>query len=236
MKQTHGIAVIAGALVVAAAIPFFPREDSIPPTPYGATPPAPAPASASHPLAPGAAWSPDPMAASRPHAGLPPHVVARQKKMQALMTRSPPQYDTMTLGQLRELAKHGDADAMMQLAEQYANEDARLRADPDYPVAENTRELTRGYLADALVSGRIRAAALLSKQLFDENKLGEAFAWRRVSEKLGDSVNPLWSDTNQFASLSESEKAIAEARATDLVNTLYQNKLREYTQQHPPSR
>lgn len=236
MNRIHGVAAAACALAMTAAILFLPRDDGAPPPVRSSIVPAPQPAAVSQRRMQTHAWVPDPMAAAMPAAVPPPHIVARQKKMQALMTGSPPQYYSMKLGQLRELARHGDADAMMQLAEQYLHEDGRLRTDPDYPVAENTRDLAKGYLAEGLFSGRIRAAALLSKELFDENKLGEAYAWRLVSEKLGDSVNPLWSDTNQFSSLTESEKALADSMAAGIINTLYQNKLREYMQHHPAAR
>jgi len=237
MKRTDGMVVAACAVACAASMAFFTRQDTAPPPAHAGAAQAPVAARVAPRPPPAAAWLPDPVAASRPRPALPPHIVARQQKMQALMTGSPPEYYTMTLAQLRELARHGDADAMMQLAEQYANEDGRLRADPDYPVAGNTRDLAKGYLADAMLAGRIRAAALLSKQLFDENQVGEAYAWRLVSEKLGDSVNPLWAgDTNQFAGLSDSEKAAAQGKATQLVDTLYQNKLREAMQRHPATR
>lgn len=178
-------------------------------------------------------WTPDPMAASIPAATSPPFVIARKKKMQALMTGSPPHYYTMKLGELRELALSGDADAMMQLAEQYANEDGRIRSDPDYPVGENPRDLAKKYLSDAFAAGRTRAAALLSKQLFEENQLVDAYAWRLVSERAGDGVNSVWGrDTNQFAALSDSEKTAAGAKAVVLFDTLVQNKMSEFVKSH----
>lgn len=173
-------------------------------------------------------WTPDPMAVSHPDSA-PLFIVQRQKKMQALMTASPPHYYTMKLLELRELARKGDAHAMMQLAEQYISEDARLRSDPGYPVGENTRELAKQYLSDAFLAGRIRAAALLSKQLFDENQVGEAYAWRLVSERFGDAVNPLWErDTNQYASMSDNEKNAALVKARAIADALLKNKMREY--------
>lgn len=159
---------------------------------------------------------------------LPDLTSRRVEKMRGLGIGCPSEYYTMKLGDLRKLAYDGDAYAMLQLAEQYLNEDARLRNDPEYPTDGTTKDLAKQYLSNAFIAGRIRAAALLSKELFDENQIAEAYVWRLVSERVGDGVNPLWpGDSNQFASISDDQRLAAENKAASLINMLEQSKMRE---------
>ena len=223
-ERTLWMVTVAGMAAVTAAIVLMTPDRQ----PAAAPAVAPAAARAAAPARPPLAWLADPMEASSPAAARPAYIVQREKTMRALMIASPPQYYTMALATLRELARTGDADAMLQLAQQLSNEEARLRADPDFPAGADARALARQYLADALLAGRIRAAALLSRQLFDANQVGDAYAWRLVSEQLGDGVNPAWgADTNQFAGLSAAEKAAAAATARGLVDTMLRNRMQQ---------
>lgn len=161
--------------------------------------------------------------ATNPVSHIPQHVVSRRIRMKSLMIGSPSGYDAMTLGELQQKARMKDADAMLQLAEQYLNEDWRIRSDPDYPRDQSTRELAKKYLADAFQEGRIRSAAILSKLYFDDNDTTNAYAWRIVSQKIGDEKNPLWGkDTNQFSSISLEDKIVAENEAAKRIDYLTQ--------------
>jgi hypothetical protein len=213
-------------LALSIALIYLAREDAPEQVAAPVAPSvAPEPASTVPPR--GLVWLADPLANSTPAAQPPAYIIRREKKLRALMLSSPPHYFTMTLGELTKLAKLGDGNAMQQLAEQYLSEADRLRRDPDYPVGADTRELATQYLKDSLMAGRIRNAAVLSKQLFDENKLVEAYAWRLVSQKLDDGVNPVWGrDTNQFGSLTDNEKSQASLKADELYGAFYMNLLR----------
>jgi hypothetical protein len=151
-------------------------------------------------------------------AAKPQHVLARQKKMESLGYGSPPAYYDMSLNTLKALAKKGDGDAMLQLAEQYSEEANFLASDPDYPKGEDLKMLAKQYLVDAVNAGYSRAAAILSKKHFEENNPVEAYAWKMMSEKLGDGNNSVWGkETNQFASLTEEQKQLANAKFASIL-------------------
>ncbi|WP_312547966.1 hypothetical protein [Massilia sp.] len=143
------------------------------------------------------------------------HVLARQRKMTEGGYGSPPEYYEMDLKTLQMLAKNGDGDAMLQLAEQYYEEASRLCTDPAFPSSGDTRQLAKQYLADAVGAGFSRAATLLSKRHLEENNLVDAYVWRLVSERIGDDKNPLWGQAiNRFDHLSAEEKQLAGLRFT----------------------
>lgn len=143
----------------------------------------------------------------------PAHIHARQKKMESLGYGSPPEYYEMDLKTLKKLAKLHDGDAMLQLAEQYYNEANIIYSDPEFPKNGDPKAIAKQYLTEAFGAGFSRAASVLAKHSFDENDLVEAYAWRLVAEKVGDSDNPVWGgNTNQFANLSPDEIARARKR------------------------
>jgi hypothetical protein len=150
-------------------------------------------------------------AAETPHR--PAYIIARQKKMESLGYGSPPEYYEMDLKTLKRLAKQQDVFALLQLAEQYYNEERRLSSDPEFPKNEDPKQLAKQYLANAAGAGHSRAAAILARHYFDENDQVNAYAWRLVSEQIGDGSNPVWGpDTNQFAGLSDAQIKLARAR------------------------
>jgi hypothetical protein len=160
-------------------------------------------------------------------AAKPPHVVARQKKMNLLGYGSPPIYYDMNLKTLIALAKKGDGDAMLQLAEQYSEEARFLTADPDYPKGEDLNLLAKQYLADAVNAGYSRAAAILAKKNFEENNPVDAYAWKMMSEKIGDGNNAVWGkETNQFAGLTDEQKKLAKAKFESILNMAMATRLR----------
>lgn len=142
-----------------------------------------------------------------------PHVLARQRKMEALGYGSPPQYYDMSLRTLKALAQQGDGDAMLQLAEQYSEEANILASDPDLPKGMDLKALSKQYLVDALGVGYTRAAAIMAKKHFDENNPVEAYAWKMMSDKLGDGNNAVWGkESNQFAGLTDQQRKLAQAK------------------------
>jgi hypothetical protein len=143
----------------------------------------------------------------------PAHIRARQKKMESLGYGAPPEYYEMDLKTLKKLAKQHDGYAMLQLAEQYYNEANLIYSDPEFPKNEDPKAVAKQYLSDAFGTGFSRAASVLAKHYFDENDPVEAYAWRLVAEKVGDSENPVWGgNTNQFTNLSPDEIARARKR------------------------
>lgn len=141
------------------------------------------------------------------------NVAAREKKMESLGYGSPPVYYDMDLGTLKKLARQGDGDAMLQLAEQYYNEGNFISSDPEFPKNEDPKLLAKQYLANAVGAGYSRAASILAKHYVEENDLINAYAWRLVAEKIGDANNQVWGkNTNQFSSLDEAQLRSAQAR------------------------
>jgi len=143
----------------------------------------------------------------------PAYIIARQKKMESLGYGSPPEYYEMDLKTLKKLAKQQDVFALLQLAEQYYNEERRLSSDPEFPRNEDPKQLAKQYLANAAGAGHSRAASILARHYFEENDPVNAYAWRLVSEQIGDGTNPVWgADTNQFANLSDAQVRLARTR------------------------
>lgn len=139
---------------------------------------------------------------------LAPHVLARQERMTRLAYATPERYYRMGLAQLQALAGKGDADAMLQLAEQYREAGAALASDPAYPRGAERDALANGYLESALNAGRSRAAALLARRFLDENRLIDAYAWHLMAQRTGGG-DLFEAGADPFASLGEAEKNLA---------------------------
>ena len=181
-------------------------------------------------IPPEASWSNSPFGTGTPVAeqvrALPPRALARQKKMTERGTAMPPEYFTMSLGELQALAAKGDADAMLQLAEQYLEESRTIVADPSYPANGDATSLGKGYLVAAVNAGRSQAAALLSQRYFGENNIVDAYAWKLMTERFGNGHVPDI-DVNQFAYMSEEQKKAANAKFLAMAETTSQSLARE---------
>lgn len=163
----------------------------------------------------GSTWSDSPFGTgapiSEPVTALSPRELARHKKMTAGGYGTPPAYYTMGLGALQALAAKGDADAMLQLAEQYLEESRSLVSDPSYPTNGDVVLLGKGYLAAALDAGRSRAASLLAQRYFRENNIVDAYAWQLMTERFGNGNVP-GIDASQFNYMNDEQKNESHAK------------------------
>jgi hypothetical protein len=160
-------------------------------------------------------WPGSPFGDISPQHVLQAYIADRQQRMESKGYGSPPKYYEMDLRTLQKLARDGDGDAMLQLAEQYYEEAPRLHSDPAFPTDKDPRLLARQYLAEAVGVGFSRAATLLAKRHLEQHNVVDAYVWRRVSEELGDGNNRLWGkDVDAFATLTVEQKHIADARFT----------------------
>ena len=177
-------------------------------------------------FAPASSWPGSPFGSGPPASEpaklvLPAHILTRKTKMTSGGYGAPPEYYEMDLQTLQKRAETGDGYAMLQLAVQYYDEAPRLRSDPSFPKDADPRVLAKQYLADAVGAGFSRAATLLSKYHSEENNIVDAYAWKLVSENLGDGENRLWGrDTNQFASLTAEQKQLASTRSDAVMKAL----------------
>jgi hypothetical protein len=175
-------------------------------------------------------WSHSPFGIGAPVAeqvtALPPRALARQKKMTERGYGTPPAYFAMGLGELQALAEKGDADAMLQLAEQYLEESRLIVSDPNYPTNGDIIALGKGYLAAAVDAGSSRAASLMSQRYFGENNMVDAYAWKLMTERFGSGHVPDI-DANQFTYMSEEQKKAAYSKYLAMAETTSKARSRE---------
>lgn len=113
----------------------------------------------------------------------------RYDKMKKLGYETPAKYYQMSLTQLEELAKKGDAYAMLQLAEQYYSETDYIKNDPAYDRSRKPREIAMAHFEDAIRAGYTHAASVIAIQMAGENKTIDAYAWRLLSDRFNDHAN-----------------------------------------------
>lgn len=166
-----------------------------------------------------ASWSKSPFAKGAPpaQASLEARIEQRKERMKAKGIDTPPEYNTMDLKTLHSQAKRGDLFAMLQLAEQYAEEADALESDPAFDVKQSPNALSKKYLADAMAAGHNHSAAVLAKKHAEEHNAVDAYAWHMLSERLGDTSNTtLFRQSNTFGNLSYEQRQVAERKAAEL--------------------
>jgi hypothetical protein len=166
-----------------------------------------------------ASWTKSPFAKGAPpvQASLAARIEQRKERMKAKGIDTPPEYNTMDLKTLHSRAKRGDLFAMLQLAEQYAEEADALESDPAFDVKQSPNTLSKKYLADAMAAGHNHSAAVLAKKHAEEHNPVDAYAWHVLSERLGDTSNTtLFRQSNTFGNLSYEQRQLAEQKAAEL--------------------
>nr|CCO25567.1 Hypothetical protein HCH_06672 [uncultured bacterium] len=147
--------------------------------------------------------------------------LARRKKMEALGYMLPPDYYKKDINTLRQLAKNGDAFAMVHLGEKFYFELNGRPQNPDFEKGVDYASQARLSFSQALAAGNIRSAAIISETYLEENKRVEAYAWHILSEQLGDSISADWfKRTKVYATLTEQEKNQARQQLPKLMATV----------------
>lgn len=147
--------------------------------------------------------------------------LARRKKMIALGYMVPTDYYSKDVKTLKQLAKAGDAYAMVHLGEKYYFELNGQIANPeferglDYPVA------AKQAFKDALVAGNVRSAGIIAEIYFQEKNPTEAYAWHLVSDQLGDDISAEWFRRTDMAKQASPEiRQAAAIRAAQILREL----------------
>ena len=150
--------------------------------------------------------------------------LARRKKMQDLGYMVPTDYYQKDLRTLRQMAKNGDAFAMVHLGEKYYFELNGRDQSPDFEKGVDYATEARRSFSQALAAGNIRSAAIISETYMQENKRIEAYAWHMLSEQLGDRISAEWFKRTQlYTSLTAQERKSAQEKIPGLIENL--NKL-----------
>ncbi|WUR15287.1 hypothetical protein E7V67_009325 [[Empedobacter] haloabium] len=157
------------------------------------------------PFARGGAGRPDPEQMIRERAAL----------MKQLGLATPPEYDRMSLAQLKEKAHAKDIFALLQLGVQYQYQNNGLEFDPDYDFGKDPQLESKRYLTEAVNAGHIHASTILAKQYAESGDTVEAYAWNTLAERLWDTSNKEWSKT-AFAGLTPEQRMRGEQRANEL--------------------
>ncbi len=146
---------------------------------------------------------------------------ARRKKMEALGYMVPPSYYNKSLATLREMARRGDAYALVHLGEKYYFELNGQKSNPDFDPAMNYPAAARNAFSEALAVGNIRSAGIISELYLQENNVVDAYAWHLLSKRLGDSISAEWFEkTTAYASLNEQQKQQALAKIQNLMSNI----------------
>lgn len=152
---------------------------------------------------------------------IPPEEAARRKKMEALGYMVPPAYYNKNLATLRDMARQGDAYALVHLGEKYYFELNGQKANPEYDPAMDYPAAAKKSFSEALAVGNIRSAGIISELYLQENNAVDAYAWHLLSRRLGDSISAEWFEkTTTYANLSEQQKQQALAKLPDLVSNI----------------
>ncbi len=152
---------------------------------------------------------------------VPPEEAARRVKMHKLGYMIPTEYYQKDLATLRQMAKNGDAYAMVHLGEKYYFELNGNTQNPEFGPKLDYASAARQAFSEALAAGNIRSAAIIAETYLQENNKVDAYAWHLISEQLGDSISADWfKSTKAYASLSTEEKQQARNKIPELVQNL----------------
>lgn len=147
--------------------------------------------------------------------------LARRQKMQALGYMVPTDYYTKDLKTLRQLAKAGDAYAMVHLGEKYAFELNGQKTNPEFEQGIDYAKAAKQSFKDALVAGNIRSAGIIAELYFQEKNVTEAYAWHLVSDQLGDDISANWFRRTEMAQQATPQvKQAAQLRAGQIMAEL----------------
>lgn len=104
-------------------------------------------------------------------------------------------YYKMSLQDLHNATKKGDAQALTHLAERYLFElDGHPQA-PGFQPGFNYREAARALLQDAFTLGNSHAAAMVSESYLTDRQILDAAAWNLVAKRVGDKLSADWFTT-----------------------------------------
>lgn len=147
--------------------------------------------------------------------------LARRKKMAALGYMVPTDYYTKDVKTLRQLAKSGDAYAMVHLGEKYAFELNGQTTHPEFEQGIDYAKAAKQSFRDALVAGNIRSAGIIAELYFQEKNATEAYAWHLVSDQLGDDISADWFRRTEMAQqATPAVKQAAQTRALQIMAEL----------------
>ncbi|WMW81036.1 hypothetical protein RF679_01845 [Undibacterium cyanobacteriorum] len=147
--------------------------------------------------------------------------LARRQKLQNLGYMVPTDYYTKDLKTLRQLAKAGDAYAMVHLGEKYAFELNGQTSNPEFEQGVDYAKAAKQSFKDALVAGNIRSAGIIAELYFQEQNVTEAYAWHLVSDQLGDDISANWFKRTEMAQQASAQvKQAAQTRANQIMSEL----------------
>lgn len=147
--------------------------------------------------------------------------LARRKKMAALGYMVPTDYYSKDVKTLKQLAKAGDAYAMVHLGEKYYFELNGQTANPEFEQGVDYPAAAKQAFKDALVAGNVRSAGIIAELYFQEKNVAEAYAWHLVSDQLGDDISANWFRRTDMAQQATPEiKQAAATRAAQIMSEL----------------
>jgi hypothetical protein len=147
--------------------------------------------------------------------------LARRKKMNDLGYMVPTDYYTKDLKTLKQLAKSGDAYAMVHLGEKYYFELNGQTTNPEFEQGVDYPAAAKQSFKDALVAGNVRSAGIIAELYFQEKNSTEAYAWHLISDQLGDDISANWfRRTDMAQQATPAVKQAAAARAAQIMSEL----------------
>lgn len=144
-------------------------------------------------------------------------IKARKLRMLADGYTLPEKYIIMSLPQLTELGKAGDAAAAVQLADRYWNEARSLEAESGMDFSQSPREVAVRYFMLATRGGAGYAPEVMAKRLYEAGgDMVEAAAWDMVAGKFSDTgIQPL-GPNRSFARMNYEQMNKANTRAAEI--------------------
>lgn len=143
---------------------------------------------------------------------------ARRKKMTQLGYDIPPDYYTKNISTLKQLARKGDAYALVHLGEKYYFELNGQKDNPEYDPKADYPALAKQSFTQALAAGNVRSAGIISELYLQENNVVDAYAWHLVSKRLDDNISAEWfQKTAAYNSLTELQKQQGSSRVPGLI-------------------
>ena len=152
-----------------------------------------------------------------------PEELARRQKMKALGYMVPTDYYSKDVKTLKQLAKSGDAYAMVHLGEKYYFELNGQTTNPDFEQGLDYPAAAKQSFKDALVAGNVRSAGIIAELYFQEKNPTEAYAWHLISDQLGDDISANWFRRTEMA--QQATPAIKQAAATRAAQIMSELKL-----------
>lgn len=149
---------------------------------------------------------------------VPPAEAERRKKMKQLGYMVPTEYYLKDLATLKQMAKNGDAYAMVHLGEKYYFELNGSKQNPEFDPNMDYGSAARLSFSQALAAGNVRSAAIIAETYLQENNKVDAYAWHLLSEQLGDSISADWfKSTKTYSNLTAEEKQAGRAKLPELI-------------------